>query len=93
MRTLEDLDISPAPWHKYEIKDYVCVDDCNSRIVHNAGIGFEHGCQNASLIAAAPDLYQALREVVEAFDRGDGIPMTIKEARSALAKAEGEEAK
>lgn len=41
------------------------------------------------LIKASPKLYDALREVVEAFDRGNGLAMTIKQAREALAEAAG----
>jgi len=102
MRTIDELGISPAPWHKYETKDSVCVDDCNSRIVHHSGIGFENGIANARLIAAAPDCYKALFDLVlygETILDWDTAPthikasfmLKIKNAKKALAKASGEE--
>jgi len=47
---------------------------------------------NAALIAAAPDLLAALREVVEWLDNTDSVlanARTIEQARVAIAKAEG----
>ena len=48
---------------------------------------------NARLIAAAPDLLEALKEIVAAAD-GKGweqLDPSFKKARAAIAKAEGEE--
>jgi len=42
---------------------------------------------NAHLIASAPDMYEALREICRRYDE-DGI-LDISPARKALAKAEG----
>ena len=47
---------------------------------------------DADLIAAAPDLLAALKEMVEAYASDDGIspePTAILAARAAIAKAEG----
>jgi hypothetical protein len=47
---------------------------------------------DARLIAAAPDLYEALKEIVDAAD-GDGwdqLDATFTRARAALKKARGE---
>lgn len=65
MKTVEQLGISPAPWKAVqgvslwvESSDGICVaDDIDM-------IDDETGEANARLIAAAPELYEALREIV-----------------------------
>ena len=49
-------------------------------------------CEDAWLIAAAPDLYGALDEIVSAFERGAVVDghAAIGLAKAALAKARGE---
>jgi len=100
MRTLEELGISPTPWYVQEYYYSTNVPAVEGAVVfdENGGqrdifFGNLTSIENARLIASAPDLYRALREVVEAFDRGYGLAMTIKEARYALEKTSGEEAK
>lgn len=44
---------------------------------------------NARLIAAAPDLYEALERIVEEFRRGGGKQSSFDSAAAALAKARG----
>lgn len=47
---------------------------------------------NASLIAAAPDLYEALKELIDmdvAYQRGQKVSDAVDKARAALAKAKG----
>ena len=68
MKTLEQLGISPAPWYiekntgvlcaKSERYKHPIVDDCGN---------FENN--NKRLIAAAPELYEALRMYQEAFEK------------------------
>ena len=68
MKTLEQLGISPAPWYiekntgvlcaKSEYYKYPIVDDCGN---------FENN-NDERLIAAAPELYEALRMYQEAFE-------------------------
>ena len=46
---------------------------------------------DARLIAAAPDLYEALKEIVDATDTGwEHLDATFTRARAALKKARGE---
>ena len=48
----------------------------------------ENAAADARLIAAAPDLLAALREMMSAMDDGSDEP-TLVDARAAIAKAEG----
>lgn len=61
MKALEQLGVSPTPWEQgYEYVSDDMVFDANG---HAVGEGLE--VANARLIAAAPDLYEALMEVCE----------------------------
>ena len=62
MRTLEQLGISPAPWR---INDHASVLDRYFEII--SGQYGPYNWNNASLISAAPELYEALRMYQEAF--------------------------
>ena len=59
-----------------------------SRKIEVEGFTNEEAHGNALLIAAAPDLYQALRDAVAALGgiRSDNVPESVQKA---LAKAEG----
>ena len=61
MKKLEQLGISPAPWTKAGD----IVDDDEGRVIFNAYEDDDYA--NARLIAAAPDLYEALQMYQEAF--------------------------
>ena len=97
MKTLEELGISPAPWYieentgvlcaKSEYYKYPIVDDCGN---------FENN-NDERLIAAAPELYEALRECLEVLDRlnryyrvvDSATYKTMAKARASLEKAGG----
>ena len=97
MKTLEQLDISPAPWHiekntgvlcaKSERYKYPIVDDCGN---------FENN-NDERLIAAAPYLYEALATMLSCaeneapFTTESGMSIAMDMARKAIKKAGGEE--
>lgn len=97
MKTLEQLGISPAPWYVEENTGVLCakseyykhpiVDDCGN---------FENN-NDKRLIAAAPDLYEALRECLEVLDEveecfqdvDEETSKLMRKAKAALKKAGG----
>lgn len=95
MKTIEELGISPAPW---KARMDFWIDDANGEFVFtDSCVTNLHGKNhaNAPLIAAAPELYEALREMFELYTDGSGYERELKvakKARAALAKAAGEAA-
>ena len=104
---MRDNTFTPGPWHVCESDDesktYIQEDKDNNRHPHFATIrtdswwGNGEGKANARLIAAAPDMYDALWEAIELSDRT--LPPSGRTpecqrvydiVRAALAKAEGE---
>ena len=97
MKTLEQLGVSPAPWHiekntgvlcaKSERYKHPIVDDCGN---------FENN-NDKRLIAAAPDLYEALAAMLSCAEReapftaGSGMSIAMDVARKAIKKVGGEE--
>ena len=78
MKTIEELGISPAPWNVSveDKRDYrlfsveadngagiTCFDCCEEQFDNHEGFA------NASLIAAAPDLYKCLHDAIMAICR------------------------
>ena len=97
MKTLEQLGISPAPWKPAD--DGIGYNDilCNVPVTEDSEgyniIAEAVDAKDARLIAAAPELYAALFEMVEMYRDGgsyDYEQEVIKMAKSALAKAAGE---
>ena len=104
MKTLEQLGISPAPW-KVAMDDIAMVFSgskypslstphiCEVDIIDDP----ERKCNDIKLIAAAPELYEALAAMLlcaekEApFTAGSGMSVAIDMARKAIKKAGGEE--
>lgn len=66
MKRLDELGVSPAPWKSSVGIDVCrpCICDANGRFMLEY-TDMENRDANARLIAAAPDLYEALREAVE----------------------------
>ena len=99
MKTLEQLGISLAPWVK---GDSPAQWDVFSQHQDNwIGIGFVSQSVNheadARLIAAAPELYEALAALLNCaekeapFTTESGMSIAMDMARKAIAKAGGEE--
>lgn len=90
MKTLEQLGISPAPW---KINEYATVLDRYSTII--SGQYGPYNWHNARIIAAAPELYEALYDVVAYCESTHLVPSdrfgkVLARAKAALAKAAGE---
>lgn len=109
MKTLEELGISPAPWKRGEREPF-CEDNIvrcdykrkdgfpSTRIVAscNATFSTEQAGIDARLIAAAPELYEALAALLNCseresqFTRESGMPVAMDMSRTVLEKAGGE---
>ena len=99
MKALEQLGISPTPWSNtvetekpFEINS---VWDARNGCILSGG--YSESLNDARLIAAAPDLYEALvamlscAEKESPFTRESGMSIAIDMARKAIKKAGGEE--
>lgn len=102
MKRLEELGISPAPWFVDEDSNIGChyishairPNERRIRIVAKPNYYFAEYKADVRLIAAAPELYAALFEMVEMYRDGGSYDYeqdVIKMAKAALAKAAGEE--
>lgn len=87
---------TPGPWwaehHIAGAPNSVCVteDDGAARTIASIPNGAQSNTDaNAALIAAAPDMYEALREILAADTEYIEAAITLDSARAALAKAEG----
>ena len=97
MKTLEQLGISPAPWSVDDHNNIRTTDGHTlaATMVSNA-YGHDRTEKDAFIIAAAPELYEALvamlsRAEKEApFTTGSGMSIAMDMARKALKKAAGE---
>ena len=68
MKTLEQLGISPAPWNVNEYNNIVtCYGHTPASTIISDAYGHDRTEKDARLIAAAPELYEALRMYQEAF--------------------------
>jgi len=76
--------------YNYHVENAACVVDLAAMRVENLT---EEGIANARLIAAAPDLLAALEELLRVVYEGDWyweVQPALKQAKSAVAKVEGE---
>ena len=94
VKSLKQLGISPTPW-SVDNHNNIRTDDGHTlaaTVVSNA-YGLDRTENNALIIAAAPELYEALLEMVEMYRDGgsyDYEQEVITKADAALAKAAGE---
>lgn len=96
---MAELKHTPGPWeHQHCHTAIVTGNQTLARVYHGEGRSFNESKANARLIAAAPELLEALIEMVEDFsDRFDlessstnpGIKHVIAEARHVIKKATG----
>jgi hypothetical protein len=86
---------TPGPWHYFETEDGRCrVKPLNGKYIVAECSAMEPQCEeqgsNARLIAAAPDLLEALRRLLDSGDVRDAAEKgALAAARAAIAKAEG----
>lgn len=94
---------TPGPWnsagvHVEDQHHHRCIADCQPK--HESRVGSVEALRHACLIAAAPDLLDALRALADEFDRYDKAMTALgrghedygrqrEAARMAIAKAEG----
>ena len=68
MKTLEQLGISPTPWEVNQYNNIVtCYGHTLAATIISDAYGHDRTEKDACLIAAAPELYEALRMYQEAF--------------------------
>ena len=110
MKTLEQLGISPAPWRADTDKwgsdndvlceytsDLVRKGERRTKVVARCNAYFETFKADIRLIAAAPELYEALAAMLscaekdEPFTDESSMSVAIDMARKAIKKAGGEE--
>ena len=100
MKRLDELGVSPAPWKSSVGIDVCrpCLCDANGRFMLEY-TDMENRDANACLLAASPDLYEALRLVLETVDalgfkpvvESDPLALAVKCGEKALEKAGGAE--
>ena len=108
MKKLEQLGISPSPWSINEdgevwckyISNAIQPNKIRTRVVARPNFYFDESKSDAHLIAAAPELYDALLKALPWLaDIGEEVVGTepaaciaeiVKEAEAAIAKASGE---
>ena len=95
MKTIEELGISLTPWHakvRNLFEDIGWVYDKNDRVIFGVLLP-----SHAHLIAAAPQLYEALAALLNCsekeapFTKESGMSIAMDMARKAIRKAGGEE--
>ena len=99
MKRLDELGVSPTPWRYHDV--YWVKDAQESEVVdcyrHNENVAQTEA--DSRLISAAPDLYEALRLVLETIDalgfkpvvESDPLALAVKCGEKALEKAGGGE--
>ena len=103
MKRLDELGVSPAPWQAFcsRVETLAWVDSfaTTDGVADMCATERERCNADARLIAAAPDMYEALRLVLETIDalgfkpvvESDPLALAVKCGEKALEKAGGEE--
>ena len=79
---------TPGPWH---VANGVQVRSEKDQLARVWMMRTGEGKANARLIAAAPELLEAIEELLSATQHLNPCPATVEKARAAIAKAKGEE--
>lgn len=100
MKKFEDLGCAPAPWSNIVGGTEKPFETNSVWDAMNGGIltgGYAESLNDARLIAAAPDLYEALAALLNCsekeapFTKESGMSIAMAMARKAIEKAGGEE--
>lgn len=89
-------EFTPGPWSVYDVGEFPGVDsDSGESIIVWGDNGDESGVRgmaNAHLISAAPELYEALDNILQntLSNQSERGQIAVMKARAALAKARGE---
>lgn len=93
---MNNAKFTPGPWHNEEVTAITAYSEGEVRpwyvasVHRHIGDGADQMAANAHLIAAAPELYEALEECRALLDGEGGMPVGVRErADAALAKALG----
>ena len=85
------MSYTQGPWTVRESYTHVTVIGANNETIFHDDKQCPSVIEDAHLISAAPDLYEALQEIVDATDTGwEHLDATFTRARAALKKARGE---
>jgi hypothetical protein len=84
---------TPGPWRMEEFRKGSYLVTARNAGTAREGIVAQHvpGIANARLIAAAPELYEALENLIDFLFHGKKNCKAILRAKAALAKARGDE--
>mgnify|MGYP003137530943 CR=1 FL=1 len=85
---------TPGPWELVQERDYLNIQETKTNLIVAQFCSVSEA--NARLIAAAPEMYKILREVLidyksDAKIEGRDLPLTGKIIREVLAKVDGGE--
>ena len=90
---MNDTKFTPGPWHTWYEKMEISIYDQNSDLICGPIKQCPEQEANAHLIAAAPELYEALNDLLNDcinFDGGKLTDIFMVKASRALTKARGE---
>ena len=95
---MSEAKFTPGPWTKWRnsvhSEDGICIAECGNS-VRTTHLSEEESEANTNLIAAAPELLEALEAIIKGLEASDeegliGHTEQIINAKAAIAKARGE---